>query len=257
VPATGFESSLTRIDTERVRAWHRARVLEAPVVIAIVGDVDPDEAARMAVVYLGELRMAEPVPLRAPLWPSAPTVAGESRDKAQTALALAFAAPSRPDVDRYAVHLIAGVASGLGGRFFDELRDRRSLAYTVTAFTAERRQAGMFVSYIATSPDKEALARQGLLTEFARLREAPVNDAELAQAKEYAIGTHAIGQQSGGAVLADLLDAWMFGSGLAELDEHDARIRSVTPVQMQHLAGRYFDETRVVEGVVRGVGRSV
>jgi zinc protease len=257
VPATGFESSLSCIDAERVRAWHRTQVREAPVAIAIVGDVDPDEAARMAVIYLGGLRMAESADLRAPLWPSAPTVAAESRDKAQTALALAFASPPRPDTDRYAAQLIAGVASGLGGRFFEELRDRRSLAYTVTAFSSERRRAGMFVSYIATSPDREAVAREGLLAEFDKLREAPVSDAELTQAKEYAIGTHAIRQQSGGAVLADLLDAWMFGSGLAELEEHDARIRSVTPAQMQQLARRYFDDTRVVEGIVRGVGRTV
>ena len=149
------------------------------------------------------------------------------------------------------------MASGLGGRFFDELRDRQSLAYTVSAFTAEWRNAGMFVSYIATGPEKEEVARAGLLAEFAKLREAPVTSAELAQAKEYAIGTHAIRSQSGGALLGELIDAWLFGRGLSEIDEHDARIRRVTASEMQEVANRYFAESALVQSVIRGRSRSV
>jgi len=115
----------------------------------------------------------------------------------------------------------------------------------------------MFVSYIATSPEKEEIARAGLLAEFAKLREAPVTAAELAQAKEYAIGTHAIRSQSGGALLAEIIDAWIFGRGLHEIDEHDARIRAVTAEEMQQLANRYFVESALVQSVIRGTGRRV
>ena len=69
----------------------------------------------------------------------------EQRAKAQTALALAFPGPARSDGDRTVAELIGTVASGLGGRFFDELRDRRSLAYTVRAFALEWTLAGMFI----------------------------------------------------------------------------------------------------------------
>ena len=94
------------------------------------------------------------------------------------------------------------------------------------------------------------------MAEFAKLREAPVTATELEQAQTYAIGTHAIRQQSGGAVLADMVDAYMFG-GLRELAEFDARVRGVTAEEMLVLAREYFDESRRVEGVVRGVGRAV
>ena len=113
--------------------------------------------------------------------------------------------------------MIAGVASGLGGRFFDELRDKQSLGYTVHAFASERALAGAFVRYIATSPEKEEVARQGLLGEFAKLRDEPVTAKELEQAQTYALGVHAIRQQSGGAVLGEIVDAWLFGR-LGELD---------------------------------------
>src|SRR5581483_5636711 len=151
------------IDADRVRAWHRAHVLEGPSVIVIVGAVDPDDAARAATRHFRTLRPAAAAPLAEPRWPAAPVIASELREKAQTALAIAFPAPDRRDDDRFATRLLAGIASGLGGRFFDELRDRRSLAYTVSAFASERMLAGMFIAYIATSPTKEDEARAGLL----------------------------------------------------------------------------------------------
>jgi zinc protease len=115
----------------------------------------------------------------------------------------------------------------------------------------------MFLSYIATSPEKEDLARDGLLREFARLRETEVTEDELARAKRYAIGSHAIRQESGGAILGDILDAWMFGAGLSELAEYDSRISAVTRKDILDLAKEFFDPSRRVEGIVRGVGRVV
>jgi zinc protease len=256
VPATGDEQTLPAITTDEVRAWHRARVLSGPAVIAIVGDAEPDDLAALAAARFGELAGGELSPLESPVWPSAVVQRLEQREKAQTALALLFPGPSRDDPARFAAAMIAGVASGLGGRFFDELRDKQSLGYTVHAFANERALAGTFGAYIATSPEKEDVARRGLLNEFARLRDEPVTARELQQAQTYAVGVHAIRQQSGGAVLADMVDAWLFGS-LAELREFDTRIRAVTAEEMRRVAVKYFDEQRRVEGVVRGVGRAV
>jgi zinc protease len=147
--------------------------------------------------------------------------------------------------------MISSVASGLGGRFFDELRDKRSLCYTVNAFAGERKTSGLFGAYIATSPQQEDAARDGLLAEFRRFREEPVTAEELERAQRYAIGVHAIRQQSGGAVLGDVIDAYLFGS-LNELLDHDAKVTAVTAESMREVAERYFDPSRRVEGIVRG-----
>ena len=251
IPVSGDETTLPLIGAEQVRAWHGLRFLAGPSVIAIVGDADPDELASLIASRFDALSGGDPVALAAPLWPAALVQRIEQREKTQTALALFFPGPSRTDNARFATAMIAGVASGLGGRFFDELRDKQSLGYTVQAFASERSMAGAFVSYIATAPEKEDIARRGLLSEFAKLRDEPVTQKELEQAQTYAIGTHAIRQQSGGAVLGDMVDAYLFG-GLHELAEFDARVRSVTAAEMQHIARTYFDESRRVEGIVRG-----
>ena len=252
-PASGSEETLARIDRDAIREWHRSRTLTSTVVIGLVGDGDPDELARMAARSFGELRYDAPRQVASPEWPRGLTTNAEARERAQTALTVIFPGPSRADESRYSAAMIASVASGLGGRFFDELRDKRSLCYTVNAFASERRVAGVFGAYIATSPSQEDAARDGLLAEFRRLREEPVTADELERAQRYAIGVHAIRQQSGGAVMADLVDAYLFGS-LNELTEHDARVNAVTVESMQAVAERYFDPSRRVEGIVRGRG---
>ncbi|MFP5354936.1 MAG: M16 family metallopeptidase, partial [Gemmatimonadota bacterium] len=234
------------------RAWHDEQVRRSPCVLAAVGDVEPAEAARLLSAAFGALEFREAAPFESPIWPGRVVQHVTTRDKAQTGLAIAFPSPARRDEDRVAAHLIAGVASGLGGRFFDELRDKQSLGYTDPATASDRLAAGMFLAYIGTSPEKEGAARDGLLREFARLCDAPVTDAELDRARTYALGIHAIAQQSGGNVLAQLVDAWLYGTGIEELDSVEERIRAVTPQAMRELARANFDPARRVEGIVRG-----
>ncbi|HMH25348.1 MAG TPA: pitrilysin family protein, partial [Gemmatimonadaceae bacterium] len=257
MPAMGTEESLRAITAEQAREWHKSRILESAVVIGVVADADPKEVADIVARELGSLQLQKDPKVGRPRWPKSVKIAAESRDKAQTAIALAFPAPPRDDESRFAASLIATVASGLGGRFFDELRDKQSLAYSVQAAVSERRLAGMFLSYIATSPEKEGIARAGLLAEFAKLRDQLVSEEEMTRAKEYVVGSHAISQESGGAQLGEMLDAWMLGEGLHELLEYDTRIRAVTADQMRDVARKYFDPERRVEGIVRGVGRTV
>jgi zinc protease len=257
IPPMGTEDSLRSLTAAQAREWHKSKVLESAVVIGIVGDVDPKTAADLVAREFAALELAKAPKIGRPRWPKSVKIAAESRDKAQTAIALAFPGPSRTDDSRFAASMIATVASGLGGRFFDELRDRQSLAYTVQAAVSEKRLAGMFLSYIATSPEKEGIARDGLLAEFAKLREQAVTPEELDRAKEYVVGAHAISQESGGALLGEILDAWMFGEGLHEILEHDSRVRAVSAEQMRDVAEKYFVAERRVEGIVRGVGRTV
>ena len=255
-PASGNERTLRNIGVGRVLEWHSRRALVGAIAIGFVGDMEPDAAAAMLASAFSELQWAEGRTVRTPVWPDAVVTSADSREKAQTALAIGFPGPTRGDGDRYVAALIASVASGLGGRFFDELRDRQSLAYTVSLFGVDRRSAGLFVAYIATGPEKEDLARAGLLNEFAKLRDTPVTAEELHRAQRYAIGTHAIHQESSAAVLSDVLDAWTFGT-LAELGEYTQQVEAVTPERMLDVARKYFDPSRRVEGMVRGIGKTV
>lgn len=256
--AIGSEEGLRSLSVSDIRGWHQKQVLQGESVIALVGDVRPDSVAELLAGAFERLSTSKQRVISAPQWVEHVTQRVEYREKAQSALAMAFPAPARGENERFAAQLLVTIASGLGGRFFDELRDRQSLAYTVHASYTPRLRAGIFTAYIAMSPEKEEAARQGLLKEFARLRDEPVRESEIERARTFLIGTRAIARQSGGAVLGEILDAWSFGSGLLELSETEERIRAVTPSDIQELATRYFDESRRVEGIVRGtVGREL
>lgn len=250
----GTEASVRALTPAALRDWHAARVLESPAVIAAVGDLDPAETADLLARRFGALRRAEPVVVPVAPWTTRAIEKVEERDKAQTAIALFFDGPSRRDASRFDAEMLGGVASGLGGRFFEELRDRQSLAYTVMARPYPRQAGGTFAAYIATSPEKEETARRGLLTEFARFVDEDVSAEELDRARTYAIGTWQIRQSSGAAVLGDLAEAWVNGT-LAELTSFPADLAAVTPRRMRDLARRWFDPSRRVEGIVRGVRR--
>jgi zinc protease len=256
VPTLGTEATLRSHTRDDLVRWHATQMLEASSVVAIAGDGDPAELAAIAARHFTRLRFVAPVPLPPPQWPARLVERVERREKAQTALVLSWPGPIRTDLARFDVAMLVGIASGLGGRLFEELRDKESLCYTVMAFGGDRRAAGTFNAYIATSPDKEAIARDGLLRELARFAEAPVTDVELQRAKTYAIGSHAIRQQSGGAVLGEVVDAWMFGD-LSDLVQYEQRVRAVTAERIRETARRYIDPTRRVEGIVRGVGKTV
>ncbi len=247
----GSEDSLREITPQELKRWHEASVLSSGAVLAAVGDVPEEEMAQALADAFGEISSAAAVHPAVPTCPQAMTQRLETRDKAQTAMVIGFPGPTRRDPHRYAVGSLMLIASGLGGRFFDELRDKRSLAYTVQAWATERVQAGMFTAYIATAPAREDEARQALLAEFAKLREYPVTPEELTRATRYALGSHAISQQSGATVLAELIDAWLFGEGLEELDLFEERIASVTANDIQNFAVSSFDPQRRVEGIVR------
>lgn len=255
IPTSGTEDGLHSVTAPDLRAAHRARFSRGSAVIAIVADEDPGKLASLAASVFGELTVGEAGTITPPKW----LAGGESeevRDKAQTAMALGFPAPARRDPDRFPMELIVKVASGLGGRFFEELRDRRSLAYTVHAFATARPLAGMFATYMATSPEQEEAARAGIMAEVVRLRQQPPSVEELERARQYAIGTELIRRESGSALLSEMIEAWLFGD-LEELDEYETAMRAATVADLERVASAWLDPARAVMGVVRGRGREV
>ena len=259
VPVAGLPHTLPAIAAADARAWHaRAVVGTRPVVIA-VGDVEPEQAAAL---LAGVFERLSPRPDTGALEPLewAAGQGGEApvrlvqRDKAQAAIAMAFPGVARRHPDRAAAQVWAAVASGLGGRLFEALRDRRSLAYTVLASAWQKARAGALVTYIATSPEREEEAREEMLRELDRFTREPVTAVELRQAVNYLAGQAEVNRQSGGAVAAEILEAWIAGSGLGELADPAAAYRLVTAEDVLRVARRSLDPARRAEGVVRGTG---
>jgi len=258
LPVGGLPETLPNVTPEAVRRWHAESLLASRLAVVAVGDVDPAEvSAQLAAVF-------EPHPARPALVAPAPLgwagateldrVRVVTRDKAQTALAMVFPGPARRAPERFAADVWAAVASGLGGRLFDALRDQRSLAYTVLASAWQKGRAGAIVTYIATGPEREEEARTAMLEELATFAAEPVTERELTQAVEYLAGQAEVRRQHAAAVVGEILEAWLIGEGLGELADPAAPYRAVTRGEVQAAARRWLEPTRRAEGVVRGAG---
>jgi zinc protease len=260
LPIGGLPHTLAAITASDARAWHERAILKVRPVVIAVGDVDPQQASEALAGAFSD-------------WPERPRITGlapvawvpngreaparvVTREKAQVAVAMVFPGPDRRDSDRAAALVWSAVASGLGGRLFEALRDRRSLAYTVMATAWQKSRAGALLSYIATSPQREDEARDSMLTELERFAAEPVSDAELRQAVNYLTGQAEVGRQSGASLAGEILEAWVAGTGLHELEDPAALFRSVTAPDIQQVASRYIRGAQRAEGVIRGTGAS-
>jgi zinc protease len=248
------EVGLAQLESEDLRRWH-ARELGEPWVV-VVGDVEPERVAEAVARRLPAPNYDGSRPGPAPKWPHGPQVLEVQRDREQTAMAVAFPGPSRTHPDRIPLDVLSSAISGLGNRLFEELRSRRSLAYTVTAYPISRRLGGAFVGYLATSTARAEEARTALVEELTRLRQEPPSEEELERARRYTIGSRQIQTQSNAAQLSELAGALMIGEGLAEIREFDERVMAVSRDQALAVAQRWIDPDRLVEGVVRGGGTS-
>lgn len=259
LPVGGLPETLPAIAPDDVRAWHRSALLGVRPVVLAVGDVEPARAADELAGVFADKPARPPVDLAEPVaWVAGAGAEGTDRvvvrDKAQAALAMAFPGPSRRQHEHAVAQVWSAVASGLGGRLFEALRDRRSLAYTVLATAWQKARGGALLTYIATSPDREAEAREQMLLELGRFAERPVAEGELRQAVSYLAGQAEVSRQNASAVASEILDCWFAAGSLEEMSDPGAPFRAVTTDDIQRLARTFLDPARRAEGLVRGSG---
>jgi zinc protease len=242
----GLAPALARDAAERLRAGR-------PLVVA-VGDLAAGELLECLAPLAEWPAGGHPwEPAGPPAWSAGSGV--EVRDKAQTALAWAFPAPGAASPERWALEVLGAVLAGMAGRLFEALRERRPLVYTATAMPWLRRRGGAFLAYTATSPEREAEARDAMLEELVRVAREPVQAGELERARQYAAGLVDIRRQHVAYVASELVDACVAGT-LDAWAELPRRLRSVSAEELLQVAAAVFAPDRRAEYVVRGSAKS-
>ncbi|MEZ4215929.1 MAG: pitrilysin family protein [Myxococcota bacterium] len=252
MPLGGERESVAAFDVDDAIAHHERLVRRGNLAFGVAGDVDPDAVARAIASRLDALEgdgFAERWPAADPA-PNAPLFAEERADREQAHYVLGFRGVAIDDADRFALELLAQVLTGQSGRLFLELRDRQSLAYSVSATNVEGLAPGFFSVYIATAPAKLAQARAGLERELARLVDEPVGEDELARAKRFLTGNHAIDRQRSAARAAHLaLDA-RYGLGPLAALAYPEHVAALSSADVQRVARRILDWNARVEALV-------
>lgn len=245
----GKASVIKSISSKDLLETYRNFVIPDRGVLSIVGDIRAEEILSSIKTMLGVWSLkAEPV-LTTPPEPdplSAPKILTLKREKQQVHIVLGFPGTTFNNPDRYALQVLNAILSGQGGRLFINLRDKDSLAYSVTSFLGLGLDYGSFAFYIACAPEKKDMALKALWREIYMATGKPVSHDELERAKKWLIGTHEIGLQTNKAQAMDMALNELYGLGYNFASEYVRKIDEVTADQVLDVARKFMNSEQYV-----------
>jgi zinc protease len=158
---------------------------------------------------------------------------------------LGWNAVSLTDPKRYILQIMQAVLSGQGGRLFIELRDKNSLAYSVSPIKMETLETGYFGGYIACSPDKVKRAIEMFKQEFDKLSSTLISEDELARAKKYLIGQNDIGLQRKSSYCNMIAFDHFYGNSIDDNLHIEKVYNQITREEVRNLAADLFSKNYV------------
>jgi predicted Zn-dependent peptidase len=201
-PIGGSPATISAVTRDAVWSHYRANYRPQDLVITVAGAVDHDELVAAVQTALGRggwdlSQPADPVarrkPGETPLSQGSPVVA-VGRPIEQANIILGVAGLPAADDRRVALAVLNSVlGGGMSSRLFQEIREKRGLAYSVYSFAPSYSDAGVFGIYAGCSPAKARQVAELMLEEFTKLGEGGPTDEELSRA---------IGQLGGASALA-------------------------------------------------------
>ncbi|MEC4896226.1 MAG: pitrilysin family protein [Oscillatoria sp. PMC 1051.18] len=236
-------SGLSRADLEQ---HHQIYFRPDNMVISLSGRLTQAEAVKLVEHTFGDWQAPNtslPIPKLAELT-SQPSLEITPQETQQSIIMLGYLTPSIKEKDYFALKLLnTYLGNGLSSRLFVELREKRGLAYDVSAFYPTRMDKSNFVVYIGTAPGNTATSIEGLHTEVKRLCQTELTAEELQAAKNKLLGQYALGKQSNSEIAQ--IFGWYETIGLGiEFDSYfQNAIANITPEIAQQVACRYFRES--------------
>jgi zinc protease len=254
LPSLGTEASIGAVTREALAAHHARHVARGNVVLALVGDLDPDQVIKR----LARVTVDLPVPLRDTLAPlpcpslERPARQVVPRPERKTELLFGFPGVAVRDPGRYAVEVLTLLLAGQSGRLFAKLREETGGVYDVDAVSWEGLDAGLLIVSFATSPERVGSCVDLFHAEVRRLLEGGVTQAELERAKQALVGGFEISFQRRGTVAYHLAYDVAYGLGPETAARYGERVYAVTRADVEAAARRTLGAPGVAEVVLAG-----
>jgi len=222
--------------------WHRSLVVPSNLVLTVVGDVRGDEFLGKAKEIFGGL---DSPPFDPPKILPEPPLRGErethiERPGEQVHILIGYLGADLKGHDNAVLTLIDTALSGLGGRLFRELRDKQSLAYSISSFHRPGLETGAFGVYLSCEPQKLPVAKEALFRELEKLKKDGLSPEELEEAKRYVLGTEAVAHQTNGRQAMSMALDELYGLGYDHYEKFLREIREVTLDDLLRTAQRIF-----------------
>ncbi|WP_346028929.1 pitrilysin family protein [Arthrobacter parietis] len=254
-PIGGTPEAIKEVARESVLQHYHRYYRPEELVVTAAGGLDHEVVCALVVQALQRAGWeladdAAPVPRRVPV----PAVLEESggvqvirRAVEQANVLVGCPALIATDDRRFVMSVLNAVlGGGMSSRLFQEIREKRGLAYSTYSFSASYADAGYFAMYAGCSPAKTGQVISLLSAELERLASEPVSDEELRRAVGQLSGGMVLSLEDSGSRMSRLGRAELVSGEFLGLDLTLERVRAVTAAQVQDLARQLADAPRTI-----------
>jgi predicted Zn-dependent peptidase len=252
----GTPDAVRGIDRDQLRSYHAGRYVPRGVVIAAAGSVEHDDVVQMA--RESAPAAASPAGANGAGEPMAPAATDERRvlfqrkDTEQYHVCLGGPGIARADERRFALRVLEGVLGGTpSSRLFQEVRERRGLAYSVFTFSNLYATTGEVGIYVGTRPENLSETLAVISAELERLAVDPIADEELVRSRECAKSAVVLALESSGARMSRLGSSLLWDLPILSIDEIMERVDAVRAEDCSALARELLNGARLS---IAGIG---
>ncbi|MEV4677713.1 pitrilysin family protein [Actinomadura sp. NPDC049382] len=232
-PILGSEDSINALSRDRIHGYYREHYVPSKLVVSVAGNIDHAEVVRLVSEAFAEHLTgdAEPAAPRldgtpAPVDPRSVVI---DKDTEQAHIILGGAGVSRTDDRRFALGVLnAALGGGMSSRLFQEIREKRGLAYSVYSYTAQYADSGIFGVYAGCQPAKAEEVLSICRDELGRAAEECLTAEELERGKGQLRGAMVLGLEDTGSRMSRIGKSELVYESLLPVDEVLARIEAVT-----------------------------
>jgi predicted Zn-dependent peptidase len=233
-PIIGRADVISSVPVPQIAQWHDHRYVAGNIVVAAAGNLDHERIVQLVDQAVGG---ATPGGDGASTPSVAPAIRFHAKETEQYHLALGGRGIARGDERRFAVRLLDTILGGsTSSRLFQEVREKRGLAYSVYSYTSQFTDTGTVALYVGTRPDNVQEAMKVIGTELGRLQADGVSQEELDRARDNVKGRTVLSMESTAARMNRLGSSLLMGVPLLTVDELLARFDAVTLDDVNGLA---------------------
>jgi zinc protease len=259
-PLNGTEESLSKITHADVVGFYAREYAPSQTILTIVGDVTAEQVTAFVQTHFGGWKKAAPPPRSTKNAPpiEKKTVQLIEKDLTQSNVILGHGGISRTNPDFYAVTVMNYIlgAGGFSSRLMDSIRDKQGLVYGIMSHFDARLMPGSFWVNFQTRTEATNQAIQGVLAELKSIREAPVTDQEISEAKSFLIGSFPLRLDSTAKLAQVLAQVEFYGLGFEYFSQYPKWIERVTKEDVQRVAKQYLYPQRYALVVVGNVAKA-
>lgn len=241
-PTIGSEGTVRSINRDNILDYIKTLYTPDNTIIALAGNIEHEEAVKMIAPVFSSMKGSFPKAAR-----SIPTIRKESKLKKkkteQVHICLGTLGPSQLDEDRYAFSVLDTVLGGsMSSRLFQEVREKRGLAYSIFSYNAALKDCGLYIVYAGTSKESFKKVVDLTIEEFNKIKKSGITKEEMERSKEHMKGSLVLGLESTSSRMGWLAKSQFYYDRVITVDEIFEKIDRVTSDDIINIAGKYLKD---------------